>query len=466
VICLGVIGSASSLEGKDFPKIRIARDGRGFVTQAGKPFVPFGVTYYRPGTGWAPQVWKQFDTEATRRDFARMKELGVNCVRVFLSFGSFYHAPGVLDTNGLAKFDQFLSIAEDAGIYVHPTGPDLWEGPPEWPLGGVEDEKTLSALEKFWKLFAARYRGRNVIFAYDLRNEPAVGWDGLEEPWNSWLADKYKTIENLNIAWAGQKAAATFGSIPVPPKKDAPCDRKLLDFQGFREHLANEWTRRQVAAIRTADPEALVTVGLVQWSVPSLLPGDLSTYSGFRPAQQARYLDFLEMHFYPLLDGGYRYKDAQSETGNLAYLESVLRGTGPPGKPLVLAEFGWYGGGKPRFNNGSFPAATEVQQAQYNRKVVETSMGFACGWLNWGFYDQPEATDCSELTGLVTTDGKVKEWGSAFKKLATSLHGNSGERKPRGSRPKMNWDACLSNIKSEQDFLKEYITAFSQNKSH
>src|SRR6516164_3426611 len=165
VICLGVIGSASSLEGKDFPKIRIARDGRGFVTQAGKPFVPFGVTYYRPGTGWAPQVWKQFDTEATRRDFARMKELGVNCVRVFLSFGSFYHAPGVLDTNGLAKFDQFLSIAEDAGIYVHPTGPDLWEGPPEWPLGGVEDEKTLSALEKFWKLFAARYRGRNVIFA-------------------------------------------------------------------------------------------------------------------------------------------------------------------------------------------------------------------------------------------------------------------------------------------------------------
>jgi len=34
-------------------------------------------------------VWKQFDADTTRKDFARMKELGVNCVRVFLSYGSF-----------------------------------------------------------------------------------------------------------------------------------------------------------------------------------------------------------------------------------------------------------------------------------------------------------------------------------------------------------------------------------------
>src|SRR5208282_6344839 len=72
------------------PKVRIAKDGRSFETETGKPFVPLGVSYYRPGTGWAPQVWKQFDAEATRKDFARMKELGVNCTRVFLSYGLFY----------------------------------------------------------------------------------------------------------------------------------------------------------------------------------------------------------------------------------------------------------------------------------------------------------------------------------------------------------------------------------------
>src|SRR6266540_3368592 len=109
-------------------KIQIASNGRSFETADRRPFVPFGVNYYRPGTGWAPQVWKQFDAEATRRDFARMKELGVNCVRVFLSYGSFCREAGVLDTNGLAKFDQFLAVAEAAGMYVHPTGPDHWEG--------------------------------------------------------------------------------------------------------------------------------------------------------------------------------------------------------------------------------------------------------------------------------------------------------------------------------------------------
>jgi hypothetical protein len=67
------------------PKICIAPDGRTFLTESGKPFVPTGLTYYRPGTGWAPQVWKKFDAEATRQDFLRMKALGVNCVRVFLS---------------------------------------------------------------------------------------------------------------------------------------------------------------------------------------------------------------------------------------------------------------------------------------------------------------------------------------------------------------------------------------------
>jgi hypothetical protein len=57
------------------PKVRVTQGGQGFVNAEGIPYVPIGINYYRPGTGWAPQVWKQFDADATRRDFARMKEL-------------------------------------------------------------------------------------------------------------------------------------------------------------------------------------------------------------------------------------------------------------------------------------------------------------------------------------------------------------------------------------------------------
>jgi hypothetical protein len=442
------------------PKIRVAADGRTFVTEKGKPFVPMGVNYYRPGTGWAPQVWRKWDPEATRADFARMQELGINCVRVFLTYGSFYQKPGVLEPEGLARFDQLLSIAEQAGIYVHPTGPDHWEGMPSWQPVAIEDEPTLDALEQFWRLFAARYRGRNVIFAYDLRNEPEVAWDSktLNGKWNAYLDTKYGSSEALRRAW-NKPVVPESSRVPAPSDQSAPRSRELLDYQDFREGIADAWTQRQAAAIKSADPEALVTVGLIQWSVPALLPG-LKHYSAFRPARQARYLDFMEVHFYPLARGAYEYRNEADETANLAYLESVVREVAACGKPVVLAEFGWYGGGKPKFDRGSHPASTEEQHARYCRRAVEVALGHVTGWLNWGLYDQPEATDCSELTGLLTAEGKLKAWGAAFRDLAGRYRNTRIPAAKPGFRPVLDWDACLTSSESARGFREDYLRAF------
>ncbi len=448
-----------ALISQPLPKIRVAAD-HAFMTEKGKPFHPVGVTYYRPGTGWAPQVWKQFDAEATRADFTRMKAIGINCVRVFLSYGSFYHEPGILQPEGLAKFDQFIALAEAAGIYVHPTGPDHWEGPPHWQPVSVQDEQALRNLESFWRHFVERYRGRKVIFAYDLKNEPEVGWeDTMGGRWNLWLQQKYGKAEKVAKSW-GITNEIHFGEIAVPAPKDSPGSRQILDFQEFREGLADEWTRRQAAAIKRADPEALVTAGLIQWSVPALLPAGPRHYSGFRPERQAKFLDFLEIHFYPLAQGAYEYRTESEELANLAYLESVVREAAQPGKPLVLAEFGWYGGGKPKFDRGVHPAATEGQQARFCGRVVETSSGFSVGWLNWGFYDHPEALDCSELTGLFTVDGKIKAWGLKFQELAARVSGKRIGPRNTGGRPKLDWDACLTSSKAGQEFREQYLKAF------
>jgi len=441
-------------------KIHVAADKRTFVTEEGKPFVPFGVTYYRPGTGWAPQLWKEFEPEAAREDFARMKALGINCVRVFLTFKSFYTDPGELRPEGLAKFDQLLAVAQEAGIYLHPTGPDHWEGPPNWEPVAVEDSQTVRALESFWKLFALRYRGRSAIFAYDLRNEPEVGWnERMNSEWNTWLKRKYVTAGALKTAW-NTTNNLHFGSISNPPPRDAPMSRELLDFQSFREELADEWTRRQAAAIKSADPNALVTVGLIQWSVPSLLPAGPQHYSGFRPVRQAKYLDFLEVHFYPFAQGAYEYRSEQDQVANIAYLEGIVREVARPGKPVVLAEFGWYGGGKPRFDQGAHPQATEQQQADYCRAVVEASVGMAVGWLNWGFYDQPEATDCSELTGLVKADGKLKAWGKAFQELSAKYRRTPIPAARVGARPDLDWDACVTSSKAGNAYRQKYLEEF------
>ncbi len=51
------------------------------------------------------------------------------------------------------------------------------------------------------------------------------------------------------------------------------------------------------------------------------------------------------MHFYPLLGKPLESKEAWDR--NLAYLQSTLAYC-HVGKPVVLEEFGWYGGGAPR----------------------------------------------------------------------------------------------------------------------
>ena len=441
------------------PRIRLTADGRGFETEAGQPFVPLGLTYFRPGTGWAPQVWKQFDADATRRDFARMKGLGVNCVRVFLSYGSFLLETNQVSPEGLAKFDQFLEIAEQAGVYVHPTGPDHWEGQPDWAkTDPYADEVVLRATGEFWRQFAARYRGRSVIFAYDLLNEPVVRWNSplLRAKWNQWLKDKYAHPAKLAQAWGDTNSIPAWGAFPVPPKEDCAGCARLLDFQHFREDLADEWTRRQVATIKTADPQALVTVGLIQWSVPSLLAAGWR-YSAFRPERQARLVDFMEIHFYPLARGFYEYR-VTDEARNLAYLEGVVREVARWGKPVVIAEFGWYGGGQPTFGNYAF--ATEELQAQWCRKLLETTAGLACGWLNWGLYDHPEAKDVTQFTGLLTSDGELKAWGRQFQQLSERYGDRKLTAPPLGARPALDWELCITSAAEGAKYRTQYLEAW------
>ena len=216
-----------------------------------------------------------------------------------------------------------------------------------------------------------------------------------------------------------------------------------------------------MAAIKSADPDALVTVGMIQWSVPAVLSSPRQ-YAGFRPQRQAKLLDFLEVHFYPLAEGFLDYTDAQKEQRNLAYLESVVRELAETGRPVVLAEFGWYGGGKLTIDRGAHPAATEEDQARWCRQAVETTQGLATGWLNWGFHDHPQARDVTQLTGLLTAEGAPKAWAREFSRLAGSLAGKHIAPAQLGPRPSLDWDSCLTRPDAPREFFEAYYQAFQR----
>lgn len=440
-------------------RVRLGPDGRDFVAD-GKPFVPFGVNYYRPGTGWAPQVWKTFDPAATAADFAILRGLGANCVRVFLTFGSFTTEAATPSSEGFDKLEAFLDVAEEYGLRVHPTGPDHWEGLPSWArTDRIADDVVLDALERFWAEVARRYRGRGALFAYDLLNEPAVAWDtdALRPKWAAWTRDRYGTTSAAATAWGlslGDGVAP-----PVPPPESSPGSLHLLDYHRFRESIADEWTRRQVTAIRGGDPEALVTVGAIQWAVPYLLPS-MAHYAAFRPVRQAPMLDFMSFHFYPLAEGMYQYDGPDTRDANLAYVEAVAREVAAPGKPVVVGEFGWYGGGSLPIRNGQRTREASGQdQANWCAGLIDVTRGLATGWLNWGMYDQPEATDVSALTGLLAADGEMKAWGERFHSLAEDVTTGSLPRSV-GSRPAFEWDRSITDMDTAREYRIAYTAAF------
>jgi endo-1,4-beta-mannosidase len=459
-VCFSVTSTAT--ERPKMELIVVSPDGRGFVEcNSGHPYIPFGTNYYDPHTGWAPKLWRQFNAEKVREQFRVMSEIGVNCARVFLTAGSFQPSAENVEEKALVKLDKLVEIAREKDIRLILTGPDHWEGQPAyWKPDRFAGETALRALERFWDVVGRRYRGEPAIFAWDLLNEPHMPWfvEQWRPQWNAWLRSTYGNREALKSAWGDELTEADqWNDVAVPENRPDISNLRLRDWQRFREHLAEEWVRCQVEAIRRADPTHLITVGYIQWSYPLVRSGNPGRYAAFNPRHQARWLDFVTIHFYPTMGSPFQSKENWQK--NISYLQGVLAYC-HIGKPVVLGEFGWYGGGAPQHH----PYLSEEQQAHWICEEIETTRALADGWLSWPFADSPQSRDISLFAGLVKADLTLKVWARKFKALAANL---PELKKPTPKLPESVFTGALTADDKElnrmhQAYVKEIQQAISR----
>jgi endo-1,4-beta-mannosidase len=282
-----------------------------------------GVNYWPART--AMSWWTEFDEAEVAADFARIAASGLDCVRLFLTWADFQPAPDEVDRRMLERLVVVADMASREGLALVPT---LFTGHmsgvnwiPAWALGGtdgddrfrvVTDGTASTAGLRNW--YSDRLIARSQA---SLARETVAALAGHEAVWMWDLGN-----ENSNCV--------------VPPSRPS----------------ARTWLRQIVAAIRTADPNAVITVGLHM--------EDLEENRNLGPREVSEACDLLSMHGYPIYA---RWAKGPTDEQLLPFLADVTRWLGGGGD-VVFSEFGL-----PTYRRGD--AAGEAARHQSGTTLVD-----------------------------------------------------------------------------------------------
>ena len=305
-------------------RIRVSDDQKGFVfTESGKPFVPWGFNYDHDRDGRLLEEYWEEQWAEVESDFAEMKKLGANVVRIHLQVEAFLKSPTEPKPAALDRLSQLLKLAERTGLYLDITGLGCYhkQDVPAW-YDELSEQKRWETQTVFWSAVAKTCADSPAVFFYDLMNEPVV--PGGKRNDRDWLGPGFggkHFVQFITLDQAGRS----------------------------RPDIAKQWVKTLVKAIREHDQHHLITVGLVPWSLDR--PG---LTSGFVPNAIADDLDFIAMHIYP-------------ESDKVDEAMETLAGFAAVGKPVIIEEI--------------FPLKCNMEDFA---EFMERSKKHASGWI--GFY--------------------------------------------------------------------------------
>jgi hypothetical protein len=296
----------------------IVRAGRHYLRAGDRSILPVGAHFVpTAGPDWPWRV----DESAFDRAFAQMSAAGMTTVRIDLLWSAIEPEPGRYDEEQLRRIDAVLASARRHRLWLHPTlfiggevGDAFWDVP--WRAGRHphRDPEMLRLQAEHAATLARRWRADPAIIAWDLTDEPPF-----------WL------------------------------------------FQDTNDDDARSWTDALVEALRSADPEHLITIGT---------SGQEVGWGPFRADVVADRGDFACVHPYPI----YQYElypDSllSSRMTHAAAFETAL--AAGAGRPVMVHE---YGASSAQFDPGAIAA--------YDRLLSYSSLGRgATGYYAWCWTD-------------------------------------------------------------------------------
>ena len=351
--------------------------GEFYNRQTNEKFIPRGANYaFVPqGSSYTNLILKVgiYDPQRTRDDFAELKSLGYNTVRVFLDHCS--QGLGCIgddDNIGLnpAYLDNIADMmfaGREKGIYILFTSNDLPD------QGGYAEEANtgsgetfagyrnsyylrphaISATRRYWSDLLTGLVERNAAF------DAVLGWQLLNEQW--------MFIDQPPLSLTRGIVETTTGSYDMSD----PDQKTQMVSDGMVYYIA-----QMKDEILIHDPTALVTMGFFAPEIAA--PG---WYVETASLLERSDLDFFDFHAYP---GGASLQDHVDHFGMIGY----------EAKPIVLGEYGAF---RHIYSEIDFGARVLSQW------VAESCQYGFDGWLYWTYYPADASID-DRTWGLVDDD--------------------------------------------------------------
>ena len=325
-----------------------------------------GVNYWPRNHG--VQMWTEFNREEIAEDMRTIARIGMNAVRVFLKWADFQPAPEVIDEAMVRLFDEFLVMADEAGVRVIPTffcghmSGENWDVPWRGGRDPYSDPEMLRAQVGLVGWFAQRYRGDGRILCWDLANEQ----------------DIFARPRDRHSGWL--------------------------------------WIHALASELRLHDPEHPVTTGTHITS--------LTEDCGFRMDDLAESLDFLCMHAYPLYaDSCPERLDGVRNTYFVPFCAALTRALGRGGD-VFFEEFGATSQMcAEHVIEGYYRTTLHALLAE----GVIGAMGWCYGDFTVGGRLPYDTTPFEVGFGLVGVDGKLKGAGRAMQEFCGTLERLGGD---------------------------------------